>query len=150
MSRELAQKLRNLVDGEVANLQAVNGEKAAAKAGPERWSRKEELGHLIDSAANNHIRIVRAALEAEFQGAPYDQRGWVRAHAYQELPWPVLVEFWSRYNGLLAHVVERIPGERLSSNCVITGYPPFTLGGLIEDYMRHLRHHLDHILKSEA
>ena len=148
MSRELAQKLRTLIDGEIANLQAVTEEKAAAKPGAERWSRKEEIGHLIDSATNNHVRIVRATLEAEFQGAPYDQPGWVRAHAYQDLPWPALVDFWSRYNALLAHVVERIPGERLNSPCIITGYPAFTLEGLIEDYMRHLRHHLDHILKT--
>ena len=71
MARELARKLRSKPD-------------------PEHWSRKQELGHLVDSAANNHVRIVRAALEAEFRGAPYDQQGWVRTHGYQELPWPSL------------------------------------------------------------
>jgi hypothetical protein len=145
MAHELAQKLRALVDGEVANLRAVAAGKAEAKPTPEDWSRKEELGHLIDSAANNHLRIVRATLEAEFRGAPYDQRGWVRAHAYQDMPWLSLVDFWSRYNGLLAHVVERIPEERLDAPCMVEGYPPLTLGGLIEDFMVHMRHHLDHI-----
>ncbi len=148
MARELAQKLLALIDTETANLQAVTEEKAAAKPGPEHWSRKQELGHLIDSAANNHVRIVRAALDAEFRGPSYDQQGWVRAHAYQDLPWPSLVDFWSRYNALLAHVIEGIPGERLKAPCIITGHAPLTLEGLIEDYMAHIRHHLDHILKT--
>lgn len=148
MARELAQKLRTLVDTEVAKLHSLTGEKAAAKPDPKHWSRKEELGHLLDSAANNHVRIVRAVLDGEFRGASYDQQGWVRTHAYQDLPWPSLVDFWSRYNALLAHVIEGIPAERLDAPCIITNYTPLTLEGLIEDYMRHVRHHLDHILKT--
>ncbi len=148
MALELAQKLRALIGSQTPNLRAVTEETAAARPGPESWSRKEELGHLIDSAANNHLRIVGALLDGEFRGPGYDQRGWVRAHAWQDLPWLSLVDFWSRYNTLLAHVVERVPGERLNVPCVITNYAPFTLESLIEDYMRHVRHHLDRILKT--
>ncbi len=147
MAPELAGKLRTLIEMETRNLRSLTDEAAAVKAGPERWSPKEELGHLIDSAANNHLRILRAVLDGEFRGPGYDQRGWVRAHAWQDLPWPSLVDFWERYNALLAHVVERIPEERLDAPCVITNYASFTLEGLIVDYLRHLRRHLEHILK---
>ena len=41
------------------------------RTGPDSWSPRQELGHLIDSAANNHIRFVRAATEPEFSGPGY-------------------------------------------------------------------------------
>jgi hypothetical protein len=111
------------------------------------WSRKQELGHLIDSAANNHQRIVRAALEGEFRGPGYDQNGWVALHDYAARPWAELIGFWEACNRLLAGVVARVPEDRWTAPCTIGDGAPMTLSALVEDYVRHLRHHLDHILK---
>lgn len=113
------------------------------------WSQKQELGHLIDSAANNHVRFVRASLEPEFHGLPYDADAWVALHAYGDLQWAMLVDFWERYNRLLVELVARIPEERLATRCVVGQSAPVTLGFLIEDYIAHMQHHLDHILGRE-
>jgi hypothetical protein len=114
------------------------------------WSRKEELGHLIDSASNNHLRFVRASLEPEFHGPSYDQNGSVKLHGYQELAWTDLVKFWQSYNRLLAELVKRIPEDKLQTPCTIGNGPAVTLRFVIEDYVAHMQHHLDHILRKDT
>ena len=148
MPVELAQLLRLRIEEEYPLLIAIP-ESVAAEKPTAKWSRKEETGHLIDSAANNHLRFVRAALEPEYRGPGYDQDRSVTLHGYQELPWPELVELWRRYNLLLAELIQRIPADKLGTQCFVGAYPPMTLRFLIEDYVLHLRHHVDHILRRE-
>jgi hypothetical protein len=147
MSQSLAQRLAHPIDHELPALRAISEDQAAAKPARQgAWSPKQELGHLIDSAANNHVRFVRASLELEFHGPPYDQDAWVALHGYAELPWSMLLDFWERYNRLLAELVARIPEERLATHCYVGASAQVTLGFLIEDYIAHMQHHLDHIL----
>ncbi len=87
----------------------MNGAACVPKTGA--WSPKQELGHLIDSAANNHIRFVLASLEGEFRGAGYAQDTWVDAHGYQDFAWTELVDLWYSYNSLLAHLVRADSGR---------------------------------------
>jgi hypothetical protein len=150
MPERLAPTLEKVVAFEYVNLRVLNDEQAAIRpAGPDSWSRKEELGHLIDSAVNNHVRFVRASLEPEYTGQGYDQDGWVRAHGYHELPWTTLLEMWRQHNELLVRVVKRIPEARLATVCRVGDAAPVTLGFLIDDYVLHMQHHLDHILARE-
>ena len=146
---QLALSLQQTVDREAAHLRAVADKDAGVKPAPETWSKKEELGHLIDSAANNHVRFVRASLEPEFRGPGYEQDGWVSLHAYNEMPWADVIDFWQRYNTFLAGLVRRIPAERLGRQCIVGDSQPVTLQFLIEDYVLHMQHHLDHILARE-
>ena len=111
------------------------------------WSQREELGHLIDSAVNNHLWIVRAAIEGEYAGPSYDQDAWIAAHGYRESPWPGLVDAWHGHNRVLVRLVEGIPDERLSAPCRFDGAALVTLGLLIDDYVLHMRHHLDQIVR---
>ena len=97
------------------------------------WSRKEILGHLIDSALNNHQRFVRAALAGAYDGPSYQQEGWVAMHGYEYMPWSVLLEHWLGQNQLLCEVVERIPEERFDALCRIGESAPVTLRFLLED-----------------
>jgi hypothetical protein len=150
MPQDVAQPLADAIARELPALRAITEDGAATKAAREgAWSRKQELGHLIDSATNNHVRFVRASLEPEFHGLPYDQDGWVELHGYGELQWSMLVDFWERYNRLLVELVARIPEERLATHCFVGGSAQVTLGFLIEDYIAHMQHHLDHILGRE-
>jgi len=149
MPHDLAVLLRRKIESELPHLRALSEEQASTPRGPAKWSAKQELGHLIDSAANNHIRFLNAAIGPEFRGPSYEQESWVRVHRYHELPWEKLVSFWSQYNLLLAHLVEGIPEERLGAMCHIGAHPPATLRHVIEDYAAHMEHHLDQLLRRE-
>ena len=146
MADALADLLQAAIDRAWPEVRAISDEQATLPAKEGRWTSKQELGHLIDSAANNHMRFVRASLDGEYRGPGYEQDKWVEAHGYAETPWDDLIELWRRYNELLVQVVRRIPDSRLSAPCLIGSYPEMTLGFVIEDYVRHLQHHLDQLL----
>ena len=106
------------------------------------WTRKEIVGHLLDSAANNRQRFVRATIHGSFTGPDYAQAEWVSAHGYNDRPWATLLHWWEVEHEILAAVVDRIPEERLDASCTIGDKPPVTLRFVIEDYFRHQRWHL--------
>ena len=103
------------------------------------------IGHLIDSASNNHQRFVRAALQESLELPGYDQDGCVRVAAVQELPWNALLALWTSYNRYLAHVIAHLPAEKLNVPCRIGSSEPVTLRFLAEDYVTHMLHHLEQI-----
>ena len=109
------------------------------------WSRKQVLGHLIDSASNNHQRFVRAVLQSSLEFPGYQQDDNVRMEAPQEADWDVLVDLWAAYNRYLAHIIARVPQAKLDTPCRIGSGHAVTLGFLIEDYLRHLIHHLEQL-----
>lgn len=149
MAQTLAAMLQDVVDRELRLLEGIT-EEASSKSDPGKWSKKEELGHLLDSAVNNHVRIVKATLDGAFEGPGYDQMRWVDLTGYREMPWETLVASWRLHNLVLAHLIGRVPEERLEATCVIGANPPATLGFVIEDYVLHMQHHLDHILGRET
>ena len=105
------------------------------------WTRKQIVGHLLDSAANNHQRFVRAAIDGQYAGPKYAQDAWVAAHGYGDESWETLLRWWRAEHEILAAVVERIPEERLEAMCVVGDDAPVTLRFLIEDYLNHQRGH---------
>ena len=150
MPLDLALLLRGTIERELPNLRGLtDGEAATVRGAPGSWSPKEELGHLIDSAANNHIRFVLASLNGEFRGGGYAQDEWVTAHGYQDLSWQDIIDTWYRYNSLLAHLIGRIPENRMQNLCAI-GPTVETLRFVIEDYVLHMQHHLDHVLARDS
>jgi len=125
-----------------SRLQAVRADRATREIRPGGWRGIEVLGHLIDSALNNHQRFVRAAQEGTYAGPGYNGPGWVKAHGYVEMSWSDVLASWRRENALLARVVERIPEAQLAASCRVGDKEPVPLGSLIESYLRHLHHHL--------
>jgi len=109
------------------------------------WTRKQILGHLLDSAANNRQRFVRAAIEGSYAGPKYAQDAWVAAHGYASMPWDTLVRWWQAEHEILAAVVDRIPEERLAAACKVGEDEPVTLRFLIEDYLAHQRWHFNQL-----
>jgi hypothetical protein len=150
MARDLSIFLTQTVERELPHLRGLTEERASIARAPGKWSPKEELGHLIDSAANNHIRFVRGAIEAEFRGPGYSQEDWVRLHGYGSMRWDMIVNVWSQYNLFLAALVDRIPETRLETPCFIGANPVATLGFVIEDYVLHMQHHIDQLLHREV
>jgi hypothetical protein len=109
------------------------------------WSRRQVLGHLIDSASNNHQRFVRASLLPSLEFPGYDQNGWAGMQAPEEVDWSLLISLWASYNRYLAHVVARLPPAQLGVPVRVGDHEPVTLQFLAEDYLRHMLHHLRQI-----
>lgn len=145
----LALRLGTAITEEERGLRDIPEASAKAKPKPAAWSKKQELGHLIDSATNNRVRFVNAALHGAYAGPSYDGNGWVTMGGYQEMPWSVLIDLWKALNLALEAVIERVPDERLSAECRIGDAQPVTLEFLIDDYILHMQHHLDHLLGRE-
>jgi len=145
MFESLATELTGVVDDAAQALRAIDEETASKKPAPDVWSIKEILGHLIDSAANNHHRFVRAQLATELSFPGYEQNAWVQLQDHQARPWHQLVEFWLHYNHHLAHLIRRIPPVAGRVPVRIGDNGPLTVSALAEDYVAHLRHHLEQI-----
>ncbi len=114
------------------------------------WTRKQIVGHLLDSAANNRQRFVRASTDGEYTGPFYNQDAWVAAHGYATLPWPTLLLWWEIEHEILMTIVDRIPEERLAAQCFVGDDPPVPLRFLIEDYVTHQNWHLRQLTTSTS
>ena len=134
----LATAPRRLVD--------ISESDAGHKPDPKRWSKKEVLGHLIDSAGNNHQRFVRAQLTTPLEFPNYEQEFWVSRQAYASEPWPDLVNLWLLLNRHLLHIVKAMPPE-VYTHEVNVGHGPMTLAVLTASYLDHLENHLDQIFR---
>ena len=137
--------LRDLLQRVPGRLIDFAKDAAVSKPTPSTWSPKEELGHLLDSAANNHQRIVRAQLEDNPAMPGYDQNGWVAVHAYQQRDWEELVELWEALNRQLLAAAEAVPDSAWSRILTVAGSEPLTLEFVFDDYLAHMAHHLHHI-----
>jgi hypothetical protein len=151
-----AEELRATVLRTAAYLRGVAEADASRRPGPGKWSAKEIIGHLIDSAAHNHLRFVRARFEADLVFPGYAQDDWVSAQRYQDAEWAGLVDLWRSYNLHVARIIETTPEDvrlcqRIRHNLhevAWQGVPadqPATLDYFMHDYIEHLQHHLRQI-----
>jgi len=152
---------RQTIDHASERLLQISEEQSKIARAAGKWSPKEIVGHLIDSAANNHQRFVRAQFTDELVFPGYEQVEWVRVQRYQDREWPQLVELWRLYNLHLAHVMSAIPEEaRTKSRArhnlhqlawqTVDQRVPVTLEYFMRDYVGHLQHHLDQIFLAKA
>jgi hypothetical protein len=143
--KELAAELRSEVDRAARLFQEWSDADATRARGEGKWIRKEILGHLIDSAFNNQQRFVRAQLASEYVGPGYEQTAWVAVNGYGERPWRELVEVWVAANRQVAAVIERVPAAKLKTPCTIGDGKPVTLEFVMQDYLDHMKRHLEQI-----
>jgi len=154
------ESFRQTIDLANERLLQISEEQSAIARTPEKWSAKEIVGHLIDSAANNHQRFVRAQFTDDLIFPGYEQAEWVRTQRYGDRPWVQLVALWRQYNLHLAHIMSAIPAEvrtksRTRHNLhqlawrTVPESEPVTLEYFMRDYVGHLQHHLDQILVAD-
>jgi hypothetical protein len=137
--------LRDLLQQVPGRLEKLSPDTVERKPAPSTWSPKEELGHLLDSAANNHQRIVRAQFEDKLVMPGYEQNRWVAVHAYQRRGWKELIEVWQAINRQLLTAAEAVPASAWSHTLTVAGSEPLTLQFVFDDYVEHMLHHLQHI-----
>ena len=156
LMKDVLEEFVRTVEEASARLLSMTEAESRAPLAEGKWSAKEVVGHLVDSASNNHQRFVRAQFKEDLVFEGYAQEEWVRAQAYQEEPWPLLVNLWKFYNLHLAHVIGRAPaGERLRARrehnlheigwAPVSREEPATLEHLMRDYVGHLKSHLGQI-----
>ncbi|MBZ5512791.1 MAG: DinB family protein [Acidobacteriia bacterium] len=126
-------------------LRMLSPAEAASRLQPGAWSKKEELGHLVDSAINNYARIIRVQMENAPALPSYQQDAWVERQNYDDRDWRELIALWSALNEHMLAAAARIPSAALARTCTIAGSQPMTLEFVIEDYVDHMIHHLEHI-----
>jgi hypothetical protein len=152
-------ELREAIEAAVPRLLEISDEESARAPAPGKWSAREIVGHLIDSASNNHQRFVRAQFQDDLIFPRYSQEDWVRVQDYRNAPWRELVTLWQSYNLQLSRVMVAAPEEtRLREHTkhnlhqiawqLVPQDKPATLDYLMSDYVAHLKHHLRQLLGS--
>ena len=158
---EFLNDFRETIEGASVRLLKIPEKQSAIPRSEDKWSPKEIIGHLIDSAANNHQRFVRAQFTDELVFAGYEQEGWIRVQNYQGESWPELVQLWKLYNQHILHLVSLIPEETRTklrskhnlhqiASDTISENEPVTLDFFIRDYLDHMKKHLGQILGEGA
>jgi DinB family protein len=139
---EIGAELRRTIDAAMPRLRQISEAQATEPCAAGKWSPKQVIGHLVDSASNNHQRFVRAQQASALSFPRYMQDAWVGLQHYNERSWDDVLALWHAYNLHLAHVISRIPESQRQVPCTIESPEPVTLGYLASDYVVHLRHHL--------
>ncbi|WP_407476854.1 DinB family protein [Elizabethkingia anophelis] len=137
------QFFKTIIDTELKRFETISEDEWAYKNSPEKWSRKEILGHLCDSAFTNIRRFVVTQYK-ENENIVYDQDEWVKAQNYQNIPTAEVINLWKSLNYQIVHIVENMPDEVLQRTCDTSKTTPeiLTLEVLIKGYIDHLHHHL--------
>jgi len=118
--------------------------------GRDKWSRIELLGHLLDSAANNHQRFVRALAQISLEWPGYDQESHVKVQRYQHADPQLLVDLVLNFNRQLAWLFKQFPEDKLDTICRIGNDTETTLETLVLDYVAHAEHHLKQLVGVEG
>ena len=149
-----ALELRDTVTRVAPKLIAM-GAASATRPAPGKWSPREIIGHLVDSAVNNYGRFVRGQLQDDLVFPGYAQNDWVRIGGYQDASWEDLVTLWRTINLQMARIMETTPEDirrrpRAKHNFETIGVPLAageapTLAHVMDDYVVHLQHHLRQI-----
>jgi hypothetical protein len=148
--KEIPAQLSVMIDDFEKQFLKINSEKFSEKPLPEKWSKKEELGHLIDSAHNNLRRFIVTQYEI-LPNISYNQEMWVKASDYQNQQPENLIALWKLLNKQIVVVLQNCPPKKSELLCE-TGKmfsDKRSIKWLAEDYIKHLQHHLHHILGLE-
>lgn len=144
--RDVARELERVLDASEADLTSIGEAQAGTPRAAGKWSPKEIVGHLIDSASNNHQRFVRGAQQRGLHLSGYDQEWCVTVQRPNEISWTLLVSLWTSYNRYLAHVIASMPADAASHPIRIGDGPRVDLLWVATDYVEHLKHHVNQLI----
>ena len=145
--KKAADKIEQQVNSAADQWRALADTILTFRPSEDAWSTKEIIGHLIDSASNNHQRFIRLQLVEQLTFPDYGQDNihWVRIQSYQNRAWEELLDLWRLYNLQLADIIRSVEPSCLNHFWQLDAEKRITLFDLMADYLRHLEDHLDQI-----
>ena len=146
--KAIVDDLNLTIAGFMEKLRAIGENDMRSRPRPDKWSRIEVIGHLIDSAHSNLRRFVTGQYEEEPPHIIYDQNFWVKANAYHQAPVDTVVTLWILMNHRIATVLSYMDEKNYSKQCD-TGKGEKSLKTIIwlaADYVKHMRHHLNQVI----
>jgi hypothetical protein len=142
--RKVIDELNDIIQEYATRFEAIPVSEFSAKSDERKWSKKEVVGHLIDSAQNNLRRFIVAQYEPEPTKIVYDQDFWVKANAYQAMRKEDVIDLWCLLNNRIVTVLQNMAEENYSKQSLTSQL--MTVRFLAEDYVRHLKHHINQVI----
>lgn len=144
---KIANELQEIITVYFNKIGSMDTVEFNSKPHPTKWSKKEVLGHLIDSAQNN----LRRFIVGQYEDRPhivYDQDFWVDANNYRHMPDGDVVGLWKLINERIVAILKKMPVENYERTCNTGKATPtnHSLIWLADDYVKHLKHHLNQII----
>lgn len=139
----IAAELEVLTNDYLLQLNVTSEEQFSQKPSPEKWSKKEIIGHLIDSAQNNIRRFVAAQYE-DNPSITYNQDKWVAISNYQQMDSSLIIQLWYLLNKQIISILENTTADKAQLTC--NGH---TIEWLAADYIKHMKHHIHYALRLE-
>ena len=146
--KNTAEKIKQAVQNAYDNYKDLDENITMINLSDDKWSLREIIGHLIDSASNNHQRFVRLQ-ENNVLDYPIYHYNWIKIEKINDLPFKILLDFWKNYNELLSHIIKNADEKKLHNTWKLPDRE-LTLEFIIVDYLRHLNEHLDHFAERLA
>lgn len=147
---QVVKELNAIVEEFSAKFSQFSEAELAEKPFPRKWSKKEVIGHLIDSGQNNLRRFIVAQHESVSQKIVYEQNFWDKANNYQQMAGADVIDLWRLVNNQITNVLSGIPKHLYSQTCDTAkdGVQLRTLEWLAKDYIKHLKHHLNQVIQN--
>lgn len=136
-------EFKERIDNFYNELTNVEGDITEINPSENKWSLKEIVGHLVDSASNNHQRFIRMQFGDLIDFPAYDGEKWIKAENYNGMDWEVLIALWYSYNILILNLIGNV-SEASLENVWIKDEKAFTLEELIHSYYEHIDTHIGH------
>lgn len=156
LMNNIINRMNQLISEIPEKVLAIPEDTLTVKPAENKWSKKEIIGHLCDSAFNNHSRFIRAQFQPEpFKIVRYEQDEWVKLNNYQNIPAKEILDLWVRLNRQIVNIITAMPSDKLAVMCDL-GTAAFREGDveknmlwLIEDYVLHMEYHLHQVIKED-
>lgn len=146
--KQIAGELQNIVDDFSVRVNSIHDSQFSAKPLPDKWSKQEIFGHLIDSAHNNLRRFICSQYESAPPKITYDQDFWVQANHYHNVRREDIIVLWRLINMRICDVLKHMSEVNFTKECDTgkNNIQLHSLQWLAEDYIKHMKHHLNQIL----
>ncbi|CAM1357792.1 DinB family protein [Tenacibaculum xiamenense] len=146
--KETAVKLENLLKLGFDYISKSSEQELSKKKNDKTWSKKEIIGHLIDSGINNLQRFTEIQFEEKpYKIRKYNQNELVIANDYQNSDSDEFIQLWISINNRIKNIMLQQSETSLSFEIELDHGKISDLKFLMEDYVDHLEHHLKQIIE---